>query len=39
MKTGYHETNSYGSKLLSGMYYYKLTAGSFSDVKKLLLVR
>jgi hypothetical protein len=36
---GIHEVTVDGSRLSSGMYFYKLTAGDFTDVKKMLLVK
>lgn len=36
---GYYEFSFDGSELSSGMYIYKITAGSFTDSKKLLLVK
>lgn len=38
-KAGYHEATFDASTLASGVYLYKLTAGSFVDSKKLLLIR
>ncbi len=38
-QAGYHRVNFNGSNMASGMYYYRLIAGSFSDVKRLLLVK
>ncbi len=36
---GYYSVNFNASSLSSGVYYYKLTAGSFNAVKKMLLVK
>ncbi len=36
---GYHEATFDASKLPSGMYFYRLNAGSSSDVKRLLLLK
>lgn len=36
---GYHEVDFNANNLPSGMYFYKLEAGKFSSVKKMLLVR
>jgi hypothetical protein len=36
---GYHEFNFNGSKLSSGIYYYKLTAGNYVSTKKMLIVK
>lgn len=36
---GYYEVEFDGSSLPSGMYYYKLGSGSFSQVKKMMLVK
>lgn len=38
-QAGYHVEYFDGSKLASGVYYYKITAGSFTDIKKMLLVK
>ena len=38
-EAGYHEVKFDGSGLSSGVYYYRLTAGTFVEMKKLLLVR
>ena len=36
---GYHEVMFDGSKLSTGMYFYKLTAGSFIQINKMLLLK
>jgi len=36
---GYHQTTVDGTNLASGVYFYRLTAGSFSDMKRLLLLK
>ncbi|MBZ0199624.1 MAG: T9SS type A sorting domain-containing protein, partial [Ignavibacteriaceae bacterium] len=36
---GSYEVTFDGTSLSSGVYFYKLQAGSFSDVKKLLLMK
>jgi M6 family metalloprotease-like protein len=36
---GYHEVKFDGSKLASGVYFYKIQAGTYVDTKKLLLLR
>ncbi len=38
-KAGYHEVRFDGSTLPSGIYFYRIQAGTFTDTKKLLLVR
>jgi hypothetical protein len=37
--TGTYEVSFDASLLSSGIYYYKLTAGSFADVKKMILIK
>jgi hypothetical protein len=44
MKAGYHViawdgTNNAGQNVTSGLYFYQMKAGSFSDMKKMMLVR
>ncbi len=39
MDGGYHEVTFNGSGLASGIYYYRLSGGKFSIVKKMMLVR
>ncbi|MCX6165297.1 MAG: T9SS type A sorting domain-containing protein [Ignavibacteriae bacterium] len=39
MQPGTYEVNWDASQYLSGMYFYKLTSGDFSETKKLILVK
>jgi len=39
MKAGRHEVNFEASKLASGLYFYRLEAGDFSSVKKMMLLK
>jgi hypothetical protein len=39
MNAGYHEVEFNGSPLSSGIYYYRIEAGEFQDVKKMILLR
>jgi hypothetical protein len=36
---GYHQVQLDGSRLSSGVYFYRINAGTFTDVKKLLLLK
>ena len=36
---GYHTVNFKGSNLPSGIYFYRLKAGDFSDIKKMIIVK
>ncbi len=38
-EAGYYEVEFNGSSLSSGVYFYKLTAGSYASVKKLLITK
>ena len=38
-QAGSYELNFDASKLSSGMYFYKLTAGSFTGIKKMILIK
>jgi hypothetical protein len=38
-EAGYHEVQFIASSLASGVYLYRLTAGSFVETRKLVLVR
>jgi len=39
LRQGTYETTFDGSKLTSGVYFYRLTAGEFTDTKKLILLK
>ncbi|MBE2216658.1 MAG: SBBP repeat-containing protein [Ignavibacteria bacterium] len=39
LEAGYHEVNFNASELASGVYFYRITSGSFTDVKKMMLVK
>jgi hypothetical protein len=39
MNGGFHSVAFDGSKLSSGIYFYKISAGSYSDVKKMTLIK
>lgn len=39
MKAGFYNVEFDGSKLSSGVYFYKLTAGNFSETKKMVLAK
>jgi hypothetical protein len=39
LKAGIYQVNYDAGKLPSGVYFYKLTAGNFSDVKKMILIK
>ncbi len=39
LEAGYHTINFNASSLASGVYFYKLTAGEFSSIKKLMLLK
>lgn len=39
MKAGHHEVSFNASKLNSGVYFYKLEAGNFSSIKKMMLIK
>ncbi|MFI5252704.1 MAG: LamG-like jellyroll fold domain-containing protein [Bacteroidota bacterium] len=38
-QAGYHNVTLHGEALSSGVYFYRINAGSFTDVKKLLLMK
>jgi len=38
-EVGYYETKFDGSELASGMYIYRLTAGSYISTKKMLMIK
>jgi hypothetical protein len=39
LKKGYHEITFDAQELQSGVYFYKISAGKFSSVKKMLLIK
>jgi hypothetical protein len=39
MKAGHHEVEFNGSQLSSGIYFYRIEAGEFQDVKKMILIK
>jgi hypothetical protein len=39
MKAGNHEVEFNGQNLSSGIYYYRIEAGEFQDVKKMILIK
>lgn len=39
LQPGLYRVNFDGSKLTSGVYYYRLTSGSYSQTKKMMLVK
>jgi hypothetical protein len=39
MPTGYHEVEFNGQNLSSGVYMYRIEAGEWQDVKKMILLR
>jgi len=39
LKPGTYQTNWNGSKYSSGVYFYKITAGDFTETKRMLLVK
>ncbi|MHB9011475.1 MAG: choice-of-anchor Q domain-containing protein [Ignavibacteriaceae bacterium] len=39
MQAGYHNVEFNASRLASGIYFYRITAGSFNEVKKLILLK
>jgi hypothetical protein len=38
-EAGYHQVSLNAATLASGMYFYRITAGSFTDVKKLVVIK
>jgi hypothetical protein len=39
MPAGYHEVEFNAQNLSSGVYFYRIEAGEFQDVKKMILLR
>ncbi|RPH33331.1 T9SS C-terminal target domain-containing protein, partial [bacterium] len=39
VEAGYHEVQFNATNLASGVYFYRMQAGTFTDTRKLLLVR
>ncbi len=39
MRAGYHSVNWNGQSFASGVYFYRITAGQFSDTKRMLLLK
>ncbi len=38
-EAGYHQVEWDASRFSSGVYYYRIVAGEFQDVKKMILIR
>jgi hypothetical protein len=38
-KAGSYQVSFNGSELASGIYFYKISAGSFTDIKRMILIK